>query len=113
MRLPKDMNPDKWSMNEYLHLFRLIERQVKGNGINCRISAQVLTITSVLDLAALVDDANSGFRMGGEHTFHVQFPFILNTKDIREGEEVVLLDEMDVTKKNKKKRRKLNAPMNN
>ena len=84
VRLPKEEWEARfWQGFEDLHPFWLIRRDTKTDKHNCEMRVQVLKQCSILDFKDLPDSV-------GGHAFRIQYPFIVNHKLIKKGDEVVL-----------------------
>ena len=84
-----DAKIEEWTGHEDLHPFWVIRRQKDGKAINCKIMKQMVESKTYMEWGELQKQGASIDGLGG-HTVHIWYPFIVNTKDIRKGEEVVL-----------------------
>ena len=109
VRLPKQgTDPTDWSGHEDLHPFWVMKRQREGDEINCRIATQYMQVHDVHDWSDLKSQGARVDGLGG-NTHSVWYPMIVNTKRIREGEEIVLLLLNEEEKKPDKKRKYVDA----
>ena len=89
IKLPVEgLDHKDWSMQENVHPFWLMRRSEDRDESNAEIVRQDLPYVCTIDCEELkgtgLDD------MACCLTFHVMFPYIVNTKEIKSGDEVVL-----------------------
>ena len=109
LRLPtSNDNPGDWSGHEDLHPFWVIRRQKDGDEINCKICRQLVESTTVFELGDL---QKQGANISGlEGTMmYIYYPFMVNTKPISKGDEVVLETLSEAPRKDLKRPSEPNA----
>ena len=90
VRLPnQDSMSEDWTGQEDLHPFWLIKRQKEGTEINCKLKNQLVEIQTTMEWDSLGQQGAKIEGLGGV-TVYVWYPFIVNTKEIRKDEEVVV-----------------------
>ena len=101
-------NPEDWSGHEDLHPFWVIRRQKDGDEINCKICRQFVELTTAMELSDL---QRQGANISGlEGTMmYGWYPFIVNSKAISKGDEVVLETLSEAPRKDLKRPSELNA----
>ena len=90
VRLPKkELEAPAWVRCEDLHPFWLIKRDTITGNHNCEMKVKGFKQCSILDFADLQGNDTTQLPLEG-HTFHIQYPFIVNHTLIEKGTEVVL-----------------------
>ena len=110
VRLPKEgADPTDWSGHEDLHPFWVMKRQREGDEINCELKTQYITVLDCYDWSDLQKQGARVDGIIGGNTHVVWYPMIVNTKRIREGQEIILKDFTPEEEKPDKKRKYVNA----
>ena len=107
---PPDSEPEQWTGSEDLHPFWLIRREPKNESKhNFQLQKQTIQSSTIMDWEELaLQGAKTPHVGAGALTVYVWYPFIVNTKDIRKDEEVVLHNDREEPTKDKK-RKEMNA----
>ena len=104
MRLPKTHDgPEGWTGQEDLHPFWAIKRQKEGEEINCNICRQIVEFTASMDYAPCLEQQGARISGVAATVMYVTYPFIVNSRTIRKGDEVVLRRDKDVPEQQKKR----------
>ena len=109
LRLPlSNDSPGDWSGSEDLHPFWAVKRQKEGIEINSKIMRNIVELTTAFQLDEL---QRQGAKISGLEgvMIYCWYPFIVNTKPISKGDEVVLETFSDAPRKDMKRPREVNA----
>ena len=109
LKLPNNTDDTaKWATREDLHPFWVMKRQKQGEEINCKLMNQMIALHTHMDWDDLGRQGAKITGLEGVRAY-VWYPFIVNTRQINKGEEVVLQFDREFEKKKGIKRKDQNA----